>query len=405
MRDQRVPRLVDRDGLALPGRERLAAAARPRDDPRHRLLEVLAGDDFVAAAERHQRPLVHDVLEIRPGEPHRAAGERLEVDVGGERLAAGVEGEDGRALGPVRQGHLDAAVEAAGAQQRRVEDVAPVRRADDDDRLPLVEAVELHQELVQRLLVLLVALGVAAAAANGVDLVDEDDGRGVAARLGEEVAHALGADADVDLDELGGGDGEEGDARLAGHRPGEERLARARRARQQHAAGHPRPHPGEALRVAQEGDDLLQLLLHLAQAGHVREGEPRALDRRHRRALAPAEAPLLPESQPQRERERAGRDQALPERPIEAGSIAHHRTPLISVVTLTPPHARRPDQAARSSTLLAEGGRGNEARRRWAGLAQAYRTDAALCLAVTKIGTNGRAGGKDCAETPERRPA
>ena len=52
----------------------------------------------------------------------------------------------------------------------------PVGRGDDDDAAVRLEAVHLDEQLVQRLLALFVAERVAAAAAaDGVELVDEDD--------------------------------------------------------------------------------------------------------------------------------------------------------------------------------------------------------------------------------------
>ena len=54
----------------------------------------------------------------------------------------------------------------------------------------------------------------AALAADRVDLVDEDDGRRVLLGLVKQVAHAGCADADVEFNEVGAGDGEEGNARL-----------------------------------------------------------------------------------------------------------------------------------------------------------------------------------------------
>ena len=66
------------------------------------------------------------------------------------------------------------------------------------------EAVHLDEQLVERLLALFVAERVAAAAAaHGVELVDEDDARLVAARFLEQLAHARRADAGVHLDEVG----------------------------------------------------------------------------------------------------------------------------------------------------------------------------------------------------------
>jgi hypothetical protein len=67
-----------------------------------------------------------------------------------------------------------------------------------------VEAVHLDQELVEGLLPLVVpaAQAGAAVAADGVDLVDEDDGGRLGLGLLEEVAHAAGADAHEHLDEV-----------------------------------------------------------------------------------------------------------------------------------------------------------------------------------------------------------
>ena len=102
----------------------------------------------------------------------------------------------------------DLAVEPAGAQERRVEDVGAVGGGDDDHVGVGVEAVHLDEDLVEGLLALVVraAEAGAALAADRVDLVDEDDARRIALGLVEQVADAAGADADEHLDELGAGD-------------------------------------------------------------------------------------------------------------------------------------------------------------------------------------------------------
>ena len=71
---------------------------------------------------------------------------------------------------------------------------------------PAGEAVHLRQKLVQRIFALVVAResGVlAAGAADGVDLVDEDDARSLLLGLLEQVADTRGAHADEHLDEIG----------------------------------------------------------------------------------------------------------------------------------------------------------------------------------------------------------
>src|SRR5690606_12569260 len=115
----------------------------------------------------------------------------------------------------------------------------------------------------------------AAMASDGVDLVDEDDARRVRLPLLEEVADAAGAHADEHLDEVGAGHREEGTGGLAGHGPGEKRLAGARRANQQRALRQPSAELGELLGILEELDDLLQLLLGLVGAGDVGESDLR----------------------------------------------------------------------------------------------------------------------------------
>src|SRR4029077_18535575 len=127
------------------------------------------------------------------------------------------------------------------------------------------------------LLALVVAATEAGAtlAPNCIDLVDEDDAWGVLLRLVEEVADARGADSDEHLDELRAGDAEEGDARFAGDRLGQQRLPGAGRADHQHALGDARAERGELIRKLEELDDLGELLLCLLHAGDVVEGDGR----------------------------------------------------------------------------------------------------------------------------------
>ena len=163
------------------------------------------------------------------------------------RLAAGVDLEDLHAALAVGAVDGDLAVEAARAQQRRVEHVGTVGGRDQDDVVLGLEAVHLDEQLVERLLALVVtaAHAGAAVAADGVDLVHEDDAGAVLLGLLEEVADAAGADADEHLDEVGTGDREERHAGLAGDRAGEQRLAGARRAEAaERPWGYARPAPG-----------------------------------------------------------------------------------------------------------------------------------------------------------------
>ena len=208
----------------------------------------------------------------KPGVPRAST---LRSTFGVERDAPRVDLQD--LLAPLHVGPRDhhLAVEAPGPQQRRVQHVGPVGGGDQDHALVGLEAVHLDQELVERLLALVVAAAEARAAmpADRVDLVHEDDAGGVLLALLEEVAHAGGAHAHEHLDEVRPGDGEERHVGLAGDGLGQQRLAGARRADEQHALGDLAAELLELLRVLEELDDLAQLFLGLFDAGHVLEGD------------------------------------------------------------------------------------------------------------------------------------
>src|SRR5690606_7024950 len=111
--------------------------------------------------------------------------------------------------------------------------------------------------------------------ADGVELVDEDDGGRVLASLPEQVADTSRADADDHLDELGCAHREERHARLAGDRAREQRLPGSRRPDEEHALRRRAAEPGVLLRVPEKIDDLDELVLDLVDAGDVVERHAR----------------------------------------------------------------------------------------------------------------------------------
>ena len=190
--------------------------------------------------------------------------------------------------------HHDLAVETAWPQQRRIEHVGTVGRGDQDDAFIGLEAVHLDEQLIQRLLALVVAAAKTGAtmAADGVDFVDEDDAGRVLLRLIEHVAHAGRAHADEHLDEVGTRDGEERHIGFAGDGARKQRLAGAGRTDEQRAARDAPAELLELLRIAQELDDLLQIFLGLVDAGDVVEGDAAmALGEQLRLGLAEAHGP------------------------------------------------------------------------------------------------------------------
>src|SRR5258708_39311369 len=102
-----------------------------------------------------------------------------------------------------------------------------------------------------------------------VDLIDEHDAGRILLALLEQIAHAARSNAYEHLDEVRSGNRKEGNAGFAGDRPGEQSLARSRRADQQNAL---RNAPAQFLklsRLAQEFDNLLQLFLGFLNAGDI----------------------------------------------------------------------------------------------------------------------------------------
>src|SRR5262245_36196138 len=160
----------------------------------------------------------------------------------------------------VRSIHDDLSIESPGSQQRRIENVRPIGGRDENDSVIRLEAIHLDQQLIERLLTLVVSAAETGAAMppDGVNFVDEDDARRMRLALLEQIAHARRADADEHLDEVGARHREERPPRLAGYGAREQRLSRSRRTDQQRTLRQTSAELRELLRIAQELDDLLQ---------------------------------------------------------------------------------------------------------------------------------------------------
>src|SRR6201999_1768525 len=103
------------------------------------------------------RRLVADVRKLRAREAGGLPRDGRETDVVDvEWLPARVDAKDGLATGKVGRGHEKLSVEPAPAAQRRIEVLDPVGGAHHDDLLGTLEAVELDEQLVERLVLLAV---------------------------------------------------------------------------------------------------------------------------------------------------------------------------------------------------------------------------------------------------------
>src|SRR5713226_1985469 len=271
--DERVARLVVGDNALLGVRDDHRAPLHTHQDLVLGVLEVGHLDDLLVLPRREERRLVDEVGEVGAREARRAAREHLQLDGRRQRNPPRVDPQDLLAALHVRPRHDHLPVEAAGTQQRGVEDVRPVRRGDEDDALVGLEPVHLDEELVQGLLTLVVAAAKTRAPVppDRVDLVHEDDAGRVLLALLEQVAHARGADAHEHLHEVRARDREERHVGLAGDRLREQRLAGAGRPDEKDALGDLAAELLELLRVLQEIDDLAQLFLGLVDPRDVLE--------------------------------------------------------------------------------------------------------------------------------------
>ena len=305
-------------------------ALRPQQDLLERIREVGELHPLVGTPRRHQRRLVGQVLQVGADHSRRGRREALQVDIVCERHVPGMHLEDGKATGLVGRIDRDPPVEAPRPHQRCVQDLGAVRGGQDDDPFGTAEAVHLRQDLVERLLTLLVPAHdpAAARASDGVEFVDEDDGGRGLFGLFEQVAHAAGAHTHEHLDELRGRQRKERHVRLARHGPGQKRLAGAGRPVQKDPARDPPTELQILLGVCEEIDDLGEFEFDLVDARHILERRALlvglvALGARFAHpqdataaACAAGRAPEeVDEQQDQQDRRTEPDQQCLPERP------------------------------------------------------------------------------------------
>src|SRR3989441_2966301 len=120
--------------------------------------------------------------------------------------------QNGFAPTSFRQIHRDLPVETPWSQQGRIEHVRAVRGGKDDNSLMGLEAIQLHQQLLQRLFPFIIAGESRCSTArspNRVDFIDKDDTRSVLLGLLKEIAHATGSHADEQFDKGGSTGAEE----------------------------------------------------------------------------------------------------------------------------------------------------------------------------------------------------
>ena len=251
-----VPEL-DRQSVEDFGRDRLFGEVELGHDPPHRL----------------ERGLARQRGKVGADEAVGAPRQIIEVDVGRQRHAAGVDAEDLAAAGLVGDSDDDLAVEPAGAAKRFVERFGPVGRGDHHRVLPRLDPVEQGQQLRDQPLFGL-AGDLAALGRDRIDLVDEDDRRRGLRRSLENLAQPPLALAIGRAHDFGPVDQEELGRAFIRDRARQQGLAGAGRAVQQHALGRIDAEPLEQLGMAQRQlDHLAQRVDRVAHAAQVVIGD------------------------------------------------------------------------------------------------------------------------------------
>ena len=187
-----------------------------RDDSLRRQLEVSDCDGVLVSSGGHDCCLVANVLNVSAGEARCERGQLASVNILLElRVNRDLLEVDHEYLGSFferRQVDLNWSVESAGPEQRLVEDVGPVGCRQHNDRGVSGETIHLHEQLVERVVPLVVASAHLSMPrfSDRVDFVDEDNRWSLLPRLLEEVPHSGGADADEHLHKVRARDGKEG---------------------------------------------------------------------------------------------------------------------------------------------------------------------------------------------------
>ena len=246
---------------------------RAHDNLQEGILNILHANQALVAACRQQSCLIEQIFQIRAGETSGRLCNRVKANIRIKLLAARMYLQNVLAALHIRCADINLTVKTSRTQQRRIQNILTVGRCDDDDALVCTETVHLNQQLVQRLLALVVSAAKACASvtANRINLINKDNCRRLFLRLAEQVAHTRCADTDVQLYEVRTGDGQERNACFTGNRTRQQGFTGSRRAYQQNALWNARADLRKFLRIFQKFYDFFQLRLFLIRTCDILE--------------------------------------------------------------------------------------------------------------------------------------
>ena len=203
--------LVDGDGTALLLGDDLGAFFQSADDAVDGIHEVLTLHGLFLATGCDEGGLVADVGDVGTREARRLLGKKLAVNVTlsifiiTQFQPFHVDFEDSLALLDIRQLHIYLAVESSCTQQRFVQHIGSVGGSQHYHVCSAAETVHLGEELVERVLALVVGVAhpaVPSRTTNRVNFIDEYNARGFLLRLLKQVTHTRSTHADEHLDKV-----------------------------------------------------------------------------------------------------------------------------------------------------------------------------------------------------------
>ena len=260
--------------LFLPGAYLAALPFRPGNHPVHRFFKFTHTDGFLITPGGLDSGLIDQIGQVGAAQAHRALGQNFQVNVFIQRLAIGMDFQNGHPTVNIRAVQNHPAVKTTGPQKRRVENIRSVGGRHNDDAGAGIKTVHLHQYLVESLLSLIMAAAQTRTAltAHRINLINEDNAGSIALRLVKEVAHPRGTDAHKHLHEFAAAYREERHISLTGYRACHQGFSCARRSDQQDTFGNARAQRLELLPRFEEINHLQQFLLGLFHTGHIVKG-------------------------------------------------------------------------------------------------------------------------------------
>src|SRR4029077_8246379 len=128
----------------------------------------------------------------------RASSDHAEIDAFSEFHPLGMNSQNFLASFDVRKVYGDLPIKTSRPKQRRIEDIGPVCRCDNDNPFLCVKSVHLNEQSVQRLLALIVPAteSMTTVPSKGIDLINKNNaGCGFFSQL-KHVTHDCGANTD-----------------------------------------------------------------------------------------------------------------------------------------------------------------------------------------------------------------